>query len=45
MRGHQIESEIANAYKNKQFGKQIKMYENHFYKDAWEELDRLIEAA
>jgi hypothetical protein len=24
---------------------EIKMYENHFYKDAWEELDRLIEAA
>jgi len=24
---------------------EIKMYENHFSKDAWEELDRLIEAA
>jgi len=24
---------------------ELKMYENHFYKDAWEELDRLIEAA
>ena len=24
---------------------EIKMYENHFYKDAWEELDSLIEAA
>lgn len=24
---------------------EIKMYENHFFKDAWEELDRLIEAA
>ena len=24
---------------------EIKMYEHHFYKDAWEELDRLIEAA
>ena len=24
---------------------EIKMYENHFYKNAWEELDRLIEAA
>jgi len=24
---------------------ELKMYEHHFYKDAWEELDRLIEAA
>ena len=24
---------------------ELKMYENHFYKDACEELDRLIEAA
>ncbi len=24
---------------------ELKMYENHFYRDAWEELDRLIEAA
>ena len=24
---------------------EIKMYENHFYKDDWEELDRLIEVA
>jgi len=24
---------------------ELKMYERHFYKDAWEELDRLIEAA
>ena len=24
---------------------EFKMYEHHFYKDAWEELDRLIEAA
>jgi hypothetical protein len=24
---------------------EIKMYENHFYKADWEELDRLIEAA
>lgn len=24
---------------------EIKMYEHHFYKDAWEELDQLIEAA
>jgi len=24
---------------------EIKMYEHHFYKEAWEELDRLIEAA
>jgi len=24
---------------------EIKMYENHYYKDDWEELDRLIEAA
>jgi hypothetical protein len=24
---------------------ELKMYENHFYKDAWEEFDRLIEAA
>ena len=43
--GHQIESTIANTYKNKQFSEQLKMYEHHFYKDAWEELDRLIEAA
>ena len=43
--GHQIESKIANTFKNIQFGEQLKMYEHHFYKDAWEELDRLIEAA
>jgi len=24
---------------------ELKMYENHFYRDAWEELDRLTEAA
>ena len=24
---------------------EIKMYEHHFYKDDWEELDKLIEAA
>tara|TARA_B100000749_G_C18396761_1_gene452773 strand:+ start:564 stop:1142 length:579 start_codon:yes stop_codon:yes gene_type:complete len=24
---------------------ELKMYEHHFYKDAWEELDKLIEAA
>jgi len=24
---------------------ELKMYEHHYYKDAWEELDRLIEAA
>jgi len=24
---------------------ELKMYEHHFHKDAWEELDRLIEAA
>jgi len=24
---------------------ELRMYEHHFYKDAWEELDRLIEAA
>jgi hypothetical protein len=24
---------------------ELKMYENHFYKDDWEEFDRLIEAA
>jgi hypothetical protein len=24
---------------------ELKMYEHHFYKDAWEELDRLIETA
>ena len=24
---------------------EIKMYEHHFYKDDWEELDRFIEAA
>ena len=24
---------------------ELKMYEHHFYKDAWEELDRLIEAS
>ena len=24
---------------------ELKMYEHHFCKDAWEELDRLIEAA
>jgi hypothetical protein len=24
---------------------ELKMYEHHFYKDAWEEIDRLIEAA
>ena len=24
---------------------EIKMHEHHFYKEAWEELDRLIEAA
>jgi len=24
---------------------EIKMYEHHFYKEAWEELDRLIEVA
>ena len=23
---------------------ELKMYEHHFYKDAWEELDRLTEA-
>jgi len=43
--GHQIESTIANTYKNKQFSEQLRMYEHHFYKDAWEELDKLIEAA
>jgi hypothetical protein len=43
--GHQIESTIANANKNKQFSKQLKMYEHHFYNADWEELDRLIEAA
>ena len=43
--GHQIESTIANANKNKQFSEQLKMYEHHFYKSDWEELDRLIEAA
>jgi len=24
---------------------ELKIYEHHFYRDAWEELDRLIEAA
>ena len=43
--GHQIESMIANANKNKQFSEQLKMDEHHFYKVDWEELDRLIEAA
>ena len=43
--GHQIESKIANTIKNIQFSEQLKMYEHHFYKDAWEEPDRLIEAA
>jgi hypothetical protein len=43
--GHQIESTIANANKNKQFSEQLRMYEHHFYKADWEELDRLIEAA
>ena len=50
--GHQIESTIANANKNKQFSEQLKMYslsrfigKHHFYKSDWEELDRLIEAA
>ena len=38
---------IAVPAKITQSGHQIelKMYEHHFYKDAWEELDRLIEAA
>jgi hypothetical protein len=43
--GHQIESTIANANKNEQFSEQLKMYEHHFYKADWEELDRLIEGA
>lgn len=43
--GHQTELKIANTTKNKQFGEQIKMYENHFYKADWKELDRLVEAA
>ena len=43
--GYQTELKIANTTKNKQFGEQIKMYENHFYKADWKELDRLVEAA
>ena len=43
--GHQTELKIANTYKNIQFGEQLKMYEHHFYKAGWEELDMLIEAA
>ena len=43
--GNQTELQIANTYKNKQFGEQLKMYEHHFYKAALQELDRLIEAA
>ncbi len=42
--GHQTELKIANTYKNIQFGEQLKMYEHHFYKAEWEELDRLNEA-
>ena len=44
MKNINIELKIANTFKNIQFGEQLKMYENHFYKDTWEELDRLIEA-
>ena len=43
--GHQTELKIANTTKNKQFGEQIKMYENHFHKADWKELDSLVEAA
>ncbi len=43
--GHQTELKIANTYKDIQFSEQLKMYEHHFYKADWEELDRLIEAA
>ena len=43
--GHQIKSTIANANKNKQFSEQLRMYEHHFYKADWEELDRLMDAA
>ena len=42
-----LSRDIAKAAKITISGHQIelKMYEHHFYKDAWEELDRLIEAA
>ena len=45
MSGHQTELKIANINKNKQFGEQIKMYEHHFHKADWKELDRLVQEA
>jgi hypothetical protein len=43
--GHQTELKIANTFKNIKFGEQLKMYEHHYYKADWQELDRLIEAS
>jgi hypothetical protein len=52
--GHQTELKIANTFLKQTITcEQIKMYEHHFYKADWEELDistgsiqrRLIEAA
>jgi hypothetical protein len=38
---------IKHQFRDEKYKEKIelKMYEHHFYKDAWEELDRLIEAA
>jgi hypothetical protein len=40
-----IEWFIAVPAKITRSGHQTKMYENHFYKADWKELDRLVEAA
>jgi hypothetical protein len=43
--GHQMNQRSRTPIKINQFSEQLKMYEHDFYKDAWEELDRLIEVA
>lgn len=44
--GHQTELKIANIFLKQTITcEQIKMYENHFYKADWKELDRLVEEA